>query len=103
MSCHCTHCQKGAGGPYQTNAVFKSTDVHIRDDDSKLAKYIFPADVVSSGYPKEKWFCSVSSRFPNNPSQNQKKKNESFFLTQRDFVLCDIGLRLHDFRKANET
>ncbi|KAK6385851.1 hypothetical protein LTS17_001423 [Exophiala oligosperma] len=59
MACHCTHCRKGAGGPYQTNAAFRSTDVDIRDEASKLTKYTFPGDDVCSGYSKEKWFCNT--------------------------------------------
>jgi hypothetical protein len=60
MACHCTHCQKGAGGPYQTNALFRREHVRVEDVGGKLVKYVFPGWDVASGFPKEKWFCSVS-------------------------------------------
>lgn len=62
MCCHCLHCQKAAGGPCQTNAVFESTDVKIRDQEHKLTRYVFAAEEICSGFPKEKCFCSVSAQ-----------------------------------------
>lgn len=60
MSCHCRHCQKGAGGPFQTNALFKVEDVEVVDARKALRRYLFPGNDVASGFSKEKWFCSVS-------------------------------------------
>jgi hypothetical protein len=60
MSCHCRHCQKGAGGPFQTNALFNKEDIQVIDLGKALKSYLFPGDDVASGFPKEKWFCSVS-------------------------------------------
>jgi hypothetical protein len=62
MACHCRHCQKGAGGPCQVNALFKKDDVEVLDAGSALRRYLFPGEDVASGVQKEKWFCSVSSR-----------------------------------------
>ena len=59
MACHCTHCQKGAGGPFQTNAVFHKDDIQIIDPGQALKTYSFPGTDVTSGSPKEKCFCGV--------------------------------------------
>lgn len=89
MACHCLHCQKGAGGPCQTNAVFDTEDVVVQDDSAKLAKYLFPSQDVDSGHEKEKWFCSVSVQCIY-PCQLQSRLIES------------PGMRLHHSYQANE-
>jgi hypothetical protein len=62
MSCHCKHCQKGAGGPFQVNALFRQENIVIDDMGKVLKKYLFLGNDVASGFPKEKWFCSVSCK-----------------------------------------
>jgi hypothetical protein len=54
MSYHCEYCQKGAGGPCQTNAVFKAIDLHIRDDTAKLTKYCFSSQEGGKWFPEGK-------------------------------------------------
>jgi hypothetical protein len=35
-------------------------DVEVVDARRALRRYLFPGNEVASGFPKEKWFCSVS-------------------------------------------
>lgn len=73
MSCHCTHCQKGAGGPFQTNAIFNREDIQVIDPGKALKSYLFPGSDVASGFPKEKWFCSVRLRKPKLNTQDPSR------------------------------
>lgn len=57
MSCYCTHCAKNAGGPYQTNAMFATTDISVSDPQGQLRTYSI-LDTFS-GKPKEKAFCGT--------------------------------------------
>ena len=63
MTCHCIHCQKGAGGPFQTNAVFRTRDVKTVDKEGRVVEFEIQKTETHSGFPKEKWFCSVSGPF----------------------------------------
>ncbi|KAH7323192.1 Mss4-like protein [Stachybotrys elegans] len=57
MSCHCNHCQKGAGGVSQTIAKFSSADVKITAPDDIISQYTLTD--TGSGNPKQKHFCRV--------------------------------------------
>lgn len=37
--CHCFQCKKAAGGPYQTNVIFNSSDLEINDSQGHLKTY----------------------------------------------------------------
>ncbi|KAF8537534.1 Mss4-like protein [Trichophaea hybrida] len=56
MACYCRDCQKNAGGPYQTNAMFNTSEITITDPESHLKIYTITKGTMS-GLPKEKGFC----------------------------------------------
>lgn len=57
MTCHCIDCQKNAGGPYQTNAMFPTSAVNVSDPHGYAKVYTVPGSQVGSGFEKRKWFC----------------------------------------------
>ena len=61
--CHCIDCQKGSGGAFQLNAIYKTPDVEVKDDQKHLKRYMVNEGTFS-GKPKEKWFCEVGSTYP---------------------------------------
>jgi hypothetical protein len=58
MACHCVDCQKSGGGPFQTNALYNTSDVEIVDTQGYCKKYVVPKEKVGSGVEKQKWFCA---------------------------------------------
>jgi len=54
-NCFCPDCQKNAGGPFQTNAIFAANDMAVHDPE-KLETF-FVVTKTASGQPKEKHFC----------------------------------------------
>ncbi|KAG2223045.1 hypothetical protein INT45_008246 [Circinella minor] len=55
--CYCSDCQKSAGGPYQCNAMFNSSDVELEDPKGYVKLYVVPKEQTLSGIEKQKWFC----------------------------------------------
>ena len=56
MSCYCSDCQKNAGGPLQTNALFAAADVSLADPLGVLTVFSI-TEGTASGLPKGKAFC----------------------------------------------
>ncbi|KAI9482735.1 MAG: Mss4-like protein [Benjaminiella poitrasii] len=71
MACHCIDCQKSAGGPYQTCAIYPTSRVEIIDPNQHLQRYVIPKERVGSGFEKHKFFCSVCAT----PLFNQPMKH----------------------------
>ncbi|CAO3615964.1 unnamed protein product [Mucor fragilis] len=59
MACHCIDCQKSAGGPFQTCAMYDTQNMTVSDPSNNLKKYVFPKEAAESGYEKHKFFCGV--------------------------------------------
>lgn len=58
FACHCIDCQKSAGGPYQTCAIYPTARLDVVDPNNYVKKYIVPKEQVTSGFEKHKFFCS---------------------------------------------
>ena len=56
-NCYCSDCQKSAGGPYQCNAMFDTSDVGLEDPKGYAKLYVVPKEQTLSGIEKQKWFC----------------------------------------------
>ncbi|KAI7906186.1 Mss4-like protein [Cokeromyces recurvatus] len=59
LLCHCLDCQKSAGAPYQSCAIYPTSRVQVIDPDQSLKYYITPKEKVSSGSEKYIFFCGV--------------------------------------------
>ena len=74
--CHCLDCQKSAGGPFQTCAIYDTKNMQVSDPSNNLKKYIFPKETVGSGNEKHKYFCGVcGTHLFNQPMKHNGEKS----------------------------
>ncbi|KAI7849796.1 Mss4-like protein [Circinella umbellata] len=76
MLCHCVDCQKSAGGPYQSNAIFNTSNLELEDPKGYAKMYLVPKEQTGSGFEKQKWFCSnCGSPLFNRPMKYEGQKS----------------------------
>ncbi|KAI8144077.1 Mss4-like protein [Fennellomyces sp. T-0311] len=76
MTCHCVDCQKSAGGPFQSNAIYNTSAVELEDPNNYAKLYIVPKTQTGSGYEKQKWFCgNCGSPLFNRPMKYEGQKS----------------------------
>lgn len=57
MTCHCVDCQKSGGAPYQSNAIFNTSQLELDDPNNYAKMYLISGSQTGSGVEKQKWFC----------------------------------------------
>lgn len=76
LACHCTDCQKSAGGPFQISAIYETKNLQVHDPANNLKKYVFPKEAISSGFEKHKYFCGIcGTHLFNQPMKHNGEKS----------------------------